>query len=115
MQTTGKTQQQLLDENIANIDSWKEKHKRVKVITVKSKLLKRDVPFIIGKPTTQVLDAVAKYDHDGKTKKVEEVLIGSCVLAGEVALFNEDLDVKNAVMEKVNELFDKLEVEEKEL
>lgn len=113
MQT--EAQKTIIEENQANIDGWKERHKVVKAISVKSKLLGKDFAFIIGKPTPSVMDAVASYSANGKPEKVDEVLISSCVLAGDTKVFQVDLDVKNAVMTKLMDLFEKLQVEEKEL
>ena len=109
-----KTATELVAENQANISEWKEKHKQIKSITVVSKLNGKQ-PFIVGKPTNQVLDAVAKYEHEGKVHKINELLVGSCVLAGNTKLFEEDVDLKNAVLNKVTDLLERLEVEEKEL
>lgn len=106
--------QKLQEENATSIPDWKAKHKTVKGITVKSKL-NGNLPFIIGKPTAQMLDAIAKYDNEGKPHKVNEVLINSCVLAGRKDLFNDDVDLKNAVLLKVTDMLERLEVEEKEL
>lgn len=108
------TEKELIEANATNINDWKTKHKTVKVITVISKLNGK-LPFIIGKPTAQVLDAIAKYDTEGKPHKVNEVLINSCVLAGDKHLFNEDVDLKNAVLLRVTDMLERLEVEEKEL
>lgn len=104
----------IVEENQDKIQGWKEKHKVVKAITVKSKLLGLQ-PFIIGKPTTTIMDSVASYTAQNKPEKVDEVLINNCVLAGDTKSFANDLDVKNAVMNKLMDLFEKLQVEEKEL
>jgi hypothetical protein len=98
-----------------SIPEWKDVNKRVKSIVVSSKLLKEKFAFIIAKPTPTVMDAIAKYEHDGKVHKIEEVLIGNCVKAGPVETFTQDLDIKNAVLGKVMDLFERLEVTEKEL
>jgi hypothetical protein len=106
--------QKLVEENQSKIDGWKDKHKTVKVICVKSKI-NGEVPFIIGKPTAAILSAVRKYESDGKTEKSNETLKNSCILAGNKSLFAEDVDLENAVMTKVADLLERLEVEEKEL
>lgn len=104
----------LVEKHKADIENWKQTHKTVKLIKVKSKY-NGDVAFIIGKPTATMLDAFSKYESDGKPHKVTELLIGSCVKAGPTELFSEDVDLKNAVLNRVSELLERLEVEEKEL
>ena len=106
--------EKLVQDHAANITDWKEKHKTVKIITVKSKLHGEQC-YIVGKPTGNMLDAIAKYDNEGKTHKINELLINSCVLAGNKELFTDDVDLKNAVLLKVTDLLERLEVEEKEL
>lgn len=96
----------------AQKDSWKEKHGKVKQITVKTP--KGDVDFIIGRPTTATLDAVAKYQSQEKPHKVREVLQGSCVLAGDQSAL-DDVNVRNTVFGKITDMLEQLEVSEKEL
>jgi hypothetical protein len=97
------------------IDQWKEKHKRVKLITVTA----RDGfthQFIIGRPTQSMMDSMTKNILDVKPAKNRDVFRNSCVLAGDKNLFDQDMDVQNKVIEKIMDLFDNsLEVEEKEL
>lgn len=109
-----KTQDELVQENIAKIDGWKERHKTVKAVTLNSKYNGR-VPYIIGKPTNSMIDAVSKYSADGKPNKIEELMINSCVLAGDKDLLKEDVDLKTALLGQVSDLLEKLEVEAKEL
>lgn len=109
-----KTTDDLVKDNAPSIDEWKAKHRTVKVIVANSKYNGKQ-PYIIGKPTGIMLDAIAKYDNEGKTHKINELLINSCVLAGNKDLFADDVDLKNAVLLKVTDLLERLEVEEKEL
>lgn len=104
----------LVEKHKAEIAEWKDEHKTVKLITVKSKYNGK-VEFIIAKPTNLMLDAIAKYHEDGKPHKVTEVLINSCIKAGPKELFSDDVDLKTAVLGRVGELLERLEVEEKEL
>jgi len=97
------------------IDTWKQERTRVKKITVISKINGKK-EFIIAKPSRTTLDAIAKYIDEKQHKKVREVLVANCVMAGPVDLLESDIDLGNAVNEMINSLFDKLEVvEEKEL
>lgn len=105
----------IIEENVANIDQWKDKHKTIKAVVVTSNLLKKDFAYIIAKPTSVVMSAVQSYEHQGKLEKVDETLVKNCVKAGDVDVFTEDLDIKNAVYNKIFDLFERLEVEEKEL
>lgn len=101
-------------DNKAKIEEWKADHKRVKAIVPHSRIYGK-VPYIIAKPTASVMDAIAKYEHEGKMNKIEEVLINSCIKAGDVSLLREDIDLKSAILNKLFDLFERLEVEEKEL
>lgn len=97
------------------INIWKEEHKRVKEVKLKS-VLSGVVSFIIAKPTRPQLDVIAKYTDDGKQDKVREVMERSCVKAGPVDKLAGDIDLQNMVYEKITSMFDKPEVvSEKEL
>ncbi|MBL7902948.1 MAG: hypothetical protein JNK73_13205 [Bacteroidia bacterium] len=109
-----KSIEDLVKENQAKLPDWKERHKTVKSILVMSKF-NGPQPYIIGKPTAYMLDAIRKYEADGKPSKSQELLKNSCVLAGDTTLFSQDVDLENAVMNKVADLLERLEVEEKEL
>lgn len=112
-----KTSDQLVNENKHLIDEWKEEHKTVKQLDAKSKYHGK-VGFIIGKPTHPMLEAIQKYENDGKPHKVTELLQKSCIKAGPpnyVQLFKEDVDLKHSVMGAIGELLERLEVETKEL
>lgn len=110
----GKSQKDLIEANEQNIPAWKEKHKTIKAISVHSQV-HGTCHFIIGKPTRAVLDSMTQYEADGKTKKSQEVLFNSCLLAGDKTLLPSDVDLQTAVGNKIVELFQRLEVEEKEL
>jgi hypothetical protein len=110
----GTTQQQLVDDNQQYIPAWKEKHKVVKAISAYSDL-NGLCHYIIGKPTRSILDAMAQYEADGKTKAAQEALFKSCILAGDKTLLPPDVDLQTAIGNKLSELFKRLEVSEKEL
>lgn len=110
----GKSLNDLIEANKEKKEAWKDKHKTVKAISVHSDL-NGLVHFIIGKPTRSILDSMAQYESDGKTKKSQEVLFNSCILAGDNSLLPGDVDLQTAVGNKLTELFKRLEVEEKEL
>lgn len=109
-----KTAEELIKENQARIIEWKQEHKTVKSIVCKSKYHGK-VAFIIGKPTAPMIEAIQKYEADNKPHLVTQLLQNSCIKAGPVDLFPDDVDLKHAVMARVGELLEKLEVEEKEL
>lgn len=96
------------------IDEWKAKHKVVKLITVKAKNGSKH-QFVIGRPTISMMDMLSKYINEQKPHKMREVLRNSCVLAGDKQMLDEDDDIRNSVFDRITELFEKLEIEEKEL
>jgi hypothetical protein len=103
---------QVLKENQAELDELKVKHGVIKEIEVKTK--NGPLLFIIGRPTTSAVDAIAKYSHQEKPEKVREVLQKSCVLAGDENALN-DIQVRNTVFGKITDMLDSLEASEKEL
>lgn len=105
----------LVEANRTQVETWKLEHKQVKAVAFHPKGHTDAVAFIIAKPTPAVIDAYKQYDHQGKTKKIDELLIANCVKAGPIDLLNEFIDLKNAVISGVVELLEKLEAEEKEL
>lgn len=96
-----------------DISGFKKHHGVVKQITVKT--ASGQEQFIIGRPTRNQLDAVAKYSQDGKLNKVRELLQNSCVCAGNIKALENDINLQNTVIDKITEMLEKLEVEEKEL
>lgn len=96
------------------IEDWKAKHKVVKLITVKAKNGTKH-QFVIGRPTLAMMDMLSKYINEQKPHKMREVLRNSCVLAGDKQLLDDDDDMRNSIFDRITELFEKLEVEEKEL
>lgn len=96
------------------IDEWKAKHKVVKLITVKAKNGSKH-QFVIGRPTISMMDMLSKYINEQKPHKMREVLRNSCVLAGDKQMLDDDDDIRNSVFDRITELFEKLEIEEKEL
>ena len=96
------------------IAEWKGKLKVVKKITVPT-LGGGKAEFIIGRPTREILDAYGfQLDKDNQ-KKAREILQNNCILAGDISLFADDVNIENTVMNKVTGLLEKLEVEEEEL
>lgn len=113
-ETKAKLENTLVQLSEHPIDEWKEKHKVVKLITVAKKDGSKH-QFVIGRPTLSMMDMIGKYVNDQKPHKMREVLRNSCVLAGDKSLIDTDDDIRNTVFERITELFEKLETEEKEL
>jgi hypothetical protein len=104
----------IVDQNKGKIEEWKEIHSTVKGFSFNSK--KSGIQaYILGAPTNSVIDAYKLYDHRGQTKKIDELLIKNCVLAGDTKILEEDVDLKNAVLKAVVNLMEDLEADEKEL
>ncbi|MCE9540627.1 MAG: hypothetical protein K8R85_15620 [Bacteroidetes bacterium] len=96
------------------IQEWKDKHGKVKLITCKRDKGEEAV-FIIGQPTRDIMDAWAHaYDND-KRQKAREILENSCVLHGDKTLFVKDINLQTTVLKKVQEMLENLQAEEKEL
>lgn len=95
------------------IQTWKEKHGKIKLLTCKSG--EKEISFIIGQPTRDIVDAwTHHYDNDNRVK-AREVLENSCVLHGDKSLFLKDINLQNTVLKKVQEMLKDLQTEEKEL
>ncbi len=96
------------------IEDWKDLHKKVKLITVSASDGARH-QFIVARPTLSQMDMIQKYIKDEKPVKYREAMKANCVKAGDTSLIDGDDDIRNAVFEKIVDLYEKLEVEEKEL
>jgi len=96
------------------VNTWKEKYGKVKVITVKRENGK-EVQFVIGQPTREILDSWAHYHNNDQIAKARGVLKGSCILHGDQSLFDKDVNLESTVLKKVQEMLVTLEAEEKEL
>lgn len=109
--TTNKTAEDFIKNDLT---AWKESNpnRKIKEVSLRSKT--GFVDFIVCAPDRNVLDAIAKYTNDNKPNKVREVLINSCVLAGDKKVLN-DVDVEATMLEKITDLLDKVESKEKEL
>ncbi|MCK6649706.1 MAG: hypothetical protein L6Q66_08620, partial [Bacteroidia bacterium] len=55
------------------VNTWKEKYGKVKVITVKRENGK-EVQFVIGQPTREILDSWAHYHNNDQIAKARGVL-----------------------------------------
>jgi len=98
----------------ANINAWKEKFGKVKIITCKCENGK-SVEFIIAQPTREILDAWAHHHNNDNIAKARQVLESNCILHGDKTLFEKDVNLQSTVLKKVQEMLTNLEVEEKEL
>jgi ribosomal protein S3AE len=103
-----------VDESTLDLDALKKKHKVVKKLTVVAKDGSKH-EFVVVRPTLQHFDMITKNIQDSKPHKVREILRNSCVIAGDKNVLDTDDDVRSNVFERISEMYEKLEVEEKEL
>jgi hypothetical protein len=96
------------------IQEWKDKHGKVKLITCKREN-GESVDFIIGQPTRDILDSWAHHHNNDDIVKSRKVLENSCILFGDKALFAKDINLQSTVLKKVQEMLENLQTEEKEL
>lgn len=104
----------LVEKNRAEIEAWKETHGTVKAVCFPTKKNGLQA-FIIGCPTSPVIDAYKAYDHRGDTKKIDNLLINSCVLAGDKTVIDQDINLKNSTLKSIVNLLEDYQAEEKEL
>lgn len=103
---TGVTQEQ--------VNSWKEKHGKVKMITVPREN-GESVDYIIGRPDRTIVDMWAHHiDNDNRVKS-REVLKKNCILFGDTSLFDKDVNLESTVYKKIQEMLELYRAEEKEL
>lgn len=73
------------------------------------------VSFIAKKPSRATVSAVTKYGAEKKMDKANDVLVGSCLVAGTDETALDNADVFLAVLEKLGELMKAKEVQLKKL
>lgn len=96
------------------LKAWKDEFKQLKKITVVTKSGGK-IPFIVARPTRDILDMYAfKVDKD-ENKAAREVLQVNCILAGDTTLFAEDVNLESTVMKKITGMLESLDAIEEEL
>lgn len=114
METNNEKSSKKFNKHEHPVEEWKEKHGRVKHITVKD-LQGNLHDYVVGRPTMPVMDMISKYLNENKTNKYRDSMKNNCILFGDKDLVGSDIDVQNAVFGAITDLFEKLETTEKEL
>ena len=96
------------------LKAWKDEFKEVKKITVTTKGGKK-IPFILGRPTRDILDIYALKIEKDENKAARGVLQVNCILAGDTTLFAEDVNLESTVMKKITGMLGALDAVEEEL